>query len=476
MRYGAVIGLAFTLWLGGSARAAEPTASIDSARFRPATARAGGVLLEGPAIGEAWLVDGALWIHGSGRPVAITSDGSPDGAVVEGRFGGWLQAGFNIGSRVRLSVGLPVTLYQLGSDPITGQALATGGVGDFLVTPHVMILDPSRRWLGLAVTAPVSFPTGRDDALLGEATPTVHPRVHLSKRLEIPERHRWLRFDVGVQAGYKVRPRTQLLDLDSAGELTVGFGARWEPSSSFRLGTEVVAAFGSGANARSGEWVSWTGLTPDRARRMDVVAGLAVGFGRGVGTPEARLFAGVRVRLDPRPRVAVAEASEEESQESGEVSRGPQPPVPGEEGAGWGLRLVGRIGRIDSRVLFELDSARITPEGMALLNEVAGWLERHPGSGSVEVGGHCDSRGTPAYNLDLSERRAAAVVNALVGYGVGRERLHARGYGETRPVLRPGQGSAAEVYTANRRVEFRFLAADEVAARTPASDATQRHN
>ncbi len=476
MKYVAGITLLVALWLGGAAQAAEPGTAVDSERFRPAATRSGGIFLEGTAIGQPWEVDGTMWVHGSGRPVVLTSDGATTDPVVSGRLGGWLQAGFNVGSRVRLSVGLPVTLYQAGVDPTSGQALATGGVGDLHLTPQVMILDPQRRWLGLALSAPISFPTGREDALLGESSPTVHPRVHVSKFLDFGERHRWLRFDVGLQAGYRVRPRTQLLDLDTAGEVTFAVGGRWQPSDSFRVGTELVAALGTGANARSAEWVSWAGVTPDRARRFDVVGGLAVGLGRGVGTPEARIFAGLRVRLDPRRRAAVAEADAPVGTEAPAVAEsGPEPPRPGESGPGWGLRLVGRVGRIDSSVLFQLDSARVTSDGKQLLSEVAGWLKRHPTSGPVEVGGHCDERGTATYNQELSQRRAEAVVDTLVGYGVPRERLTARGYGETRPVLRPGQASPEDVHTANRRVEFRFVG-DSVASVGSGVGATPRRD
>jgi len=144
---------------------------------------------------------------------------------------------------------------------------------------------------------------------------------------------------------------------------------------------------------------------------------------------------------------------------------GPQPPIPGEtDSAGWGLRLVGRVARIDSRVLFDLDSHRLKTDGQLLLADVADWLIAHPGAGLVEIGGHCDLRGSSAYNRGLSQKRAEAVRDFLVTNGVRPERLLARGYGESRPLKRPGQGSSEEVHAANRRVEFRFFQSGQAPA------------
>ncbi len=455
MRQILAIATLLVAWLAADAAQAqdppapEPTSSIDTERFRPSTARASGVFLEGTSPGEPWEIDAVLWLHGSGSPVVLTVDGERTDAVVKGRLGGYLGAGFNLGPRVRLALGLPLTLVQSGTDPVSGTPLATGGVGDLRVVPSVMILDPTRKWLGLSLSAPVTFPTGREDALLGEAAPTVEPQVHLEKRLVFTERHRWLNFSVGLEAGWRVRPRTQLLDLDTGGEFTIAAGGRWEPSERLAVGTELAAALGTGTNGRSAEWVSWARLTPDAKRRFDVVGGLAVGLGQGIGTPQARVFAGVRVRLDPRPRATVAEAEPFDPEPIAALDPGPQPPVPGEAGDAWGLRLVGRRADLAAEVLFEFDSHRLTDDGRRLLADVAGWLTRHGATGRVEVGGHCDVRGTSAYNADLSRRRAEAVVDALVGHGVPRERLVAEGYGESRP--------AGADHDANRRVEFVFL-------------------
>ena len=430
---------------------------MDTVRFRPASSRDGGVLLEAVGIGEPWELDGGLWLGFARRPVMLTLDGDLTDPVVSARLGGLVHAGFNFGARVRVGLALPVALYQVGDHPETGEALPSGGVGDLRLLPQVMILDPDRAWLGLSLSAPIGFPTGNKEGLLGESGPSIQPRVTLEKRFDVPT-HRLLRFSVGVEAGWLFRPRTTLLDLDSAGEFTFGLGARWMPSETFRMGTEVVAGIGQGSNARRGEWLTWARVSPGRQKRFDVVGGVSVGLGQGVGTPEGRIFAGLRVRLDTRRRAQVVQRPDDDLDPTlAAVDPGPQPPLPGDsEAGGWGLRLVERTARIDSSVLFDFDEARLKPAGRTLLADLARWLVEHPGAGDLEIGGHCDESGSPAYNQDLSERRARSVMDALVREGVSADRLTARGYGESRPLMRRSAAPVDVVDAANRRVEFRF--------------------
>jgi outer membrane protein OmpA-like peptidoglycan-associated protein len=72
----------------------------------------------------------------------------------------------------------------------------------------------------------------------------------------------------------------------------------------------------------------------------------------------------------------------------------------------------------------------------------------------VEIGGHTDDLGTPAYNQDLSQRRANAVKNYLVKMGGDPNRITAVGYGETKPVV---VNDSKENRRLNRRTEFVIL-------------------
>ena len=102
-------------------------------------------------------------------------------------------------------------------------------------------------------------------------------------------------------------------------------------------------------------------------------------------------------------------------------------------------------------VYFDTDRARLKPSSRAQLVEMASFLRTHSRV-KVYVVGHTDNRGSLAHNLDLSRRREAAVVAALVGrYHVATHRLAAEGVGPLAPVA---ANSSAAGRARNRRVEL----------------------
>jgi OmpA-OmpF porin, OOP family len=100
---------------------------------------------------------------------------------------------------------------------------------------------------------------------------------------------------------------------------------------------------------------------------------------------------------------------------------------------------------------FEYDKAVIKPDSYYILDAVVAAMNGSPDIALLEVQGHTDERGDDAYNLDLSERRAAAVMAYLITHGVAAPRLSSQGYGETQPLDRH-HGEAA--WRKNRRVDF----------------------
>ncbi len=110
-------------------------------------------------------------------------------------------------------------------------------------------------------------------------------------------------------------------------------------------------------------------------------------------------------------------------------------------------------------VYFDTDKATLKPESDPAILAAASLL-KHYSDLVLEVQGHTDSQGDDKYNLDLSSRRAASVVAALVVGGVEKERLVAKGFGEQVPVA---DNSTAEGRAENRRVELhRLSGGDEV--------------
>ncbi|PHI18986.1 cell envelope biogenesis protein OmpA [Lewinellaceae bacterium SD302] len=108
---------------------------------------------------------------------------------------------------------------------------------------------------------------------------------------------------------------------------------------------------------------------------------------------------------------------------------------------------------------YELGSARLTAESRTIIDNRLLALMRDRPNVRIELNSHTDSRGTAASNQSLSERRAQSVVNYLVGKGINRSRLVARGFGESRLKNRCADGvSCSESeHAVNRRTEFRVM-------------------
>lgn len=83
-------------------------------------------------------------------------------------------------------------------------------------------------------------------------------------------------------------------------------------------------------------------------------------------------------------------------------------------------------------IFYDLDKAELRPESMVSLDKLVETLNDNPNI-VIELGSHTDSRSSDAYNNDLSRRRAQSVVNYLIEKGIARDRLVAKGYGETVP-------------------------------------------
>ena len=105
-------------------------------------------------------------------------------------------------------------------------------------------------------------------------------------------------------------------------------------------------------------------------------------------------------------------------------------------------------------ILFDVDKTDIKPESKPTLDQVALLLKNDPKL-NLEISGHTDNTGSADHNMKLSQGRANAVVQALVkSYGIAAARLHAKGYGATRPVA---TNDTDDGRAKNRRVELTKL-------------------
>ncbi len=101
-------------------------------------------------------------------------------------------------------------------------------------------------------------------------------------------------------------------------------------------------------------------------------------------------------------------------------------------------------------ITFEVGKADLKPESMVEINRIAKLMQDNPGV-SFEVQGHCDATGSDKVNDPLSQKRAEAIVAALVEQGIAESRLTPVGKGSHEPIA---DNSTDEGRAKNRRVEF----------------------
>ena len=102
---------------------------------------------------------------------------------------------------------------------------------------------------------------------------------------------------------------------------------------------------------------------------------------------------------------------------------------------------------VKDRVFFATNKSTLTTASRDTLRKQAAWM-RKKSDVSVVLEGHADERGTREYNLALGERRANAVKDYLMTYGISGSRISVISYGKERPV---NSGSTPLAWSQNRR-------------------------
>ncbi|HEX2809803.1 MAG TPA: OmpA family protein [Kineosporiaceae bacterium] len=212
-------------------------------------------------------------------------------------------------------------------------------------------------------------------------------------------------------SGTVVTPTATLsVNADGSGTFVDGdvtYTVSADGSGTYVSGAQTVSVAADG----SGTWVSNQGSVSnagDGSGEWVGTAGPVSNNGDGTGT-----VGGVEVKMDPLPKMAP-------------LGRFPKLQKLGPVG-----RPCGTLIRISAGLLFDFDKAVLRPEAAPVLTSVAAALSG--ASGTVAVNGHTDSVGTDAYNKNLSDRRAAAVVAALKADGFSGPQ-QPKGFGESQPV------------------------------------------
>lgn len=112
-------------------------------------------------------------------------------------------------------------------------------------------------------------------------------------------------------------------------------------------------------------------------------------------------------------------------------------------------------------IFYDYDKWDILPESEVELNKLIGIMKDNP-SWKVELGSHTDARGSDSYNEILSQKRSDSAVAYIINNGIGKDRIVAKGYGETQLVnhCKNGVECTDEVHRQNRRTEFKILEMD----------------
>lgn len=104
-------------------------------------------------------------------------------------------------------------------------------------------------------------------------------------------------------------------------------------------------------------------------------------------------------------------------------------------------------------IFFEFDKYDLQDKSKTELEKMVRFLTENPLI-KIEIGGHTDNDGSPAYNLKLSQNRAQSVASYLLQYGIDIKRISQKGYGADRPIQ---PNDSEENKQANRRIEFKIL-------------------
>ncbi len=110
--------------------------------------------------------------------------------------------------------------------------------------------------------------------------------------------------------------------------------------------------------------------------------------------------------------------------------------------------------------MFEYDKSILSSDFISELDKVADFLKNSNKKAKIEVAGHSDAKGSDAYNLTLSQKRANAVLAYLALKGINKSRINAIGYGESKPISaneNPDGSDNPEGRAKNRRTEIIVL-------------------
>jgi outer membrane protein OmpA-like peptidoglycan-associated protein len=357
-------------------------------------------------------------------------------------------------------------------------------LGDLVLTPKAVLLDRDQFPIGIAVSVPVSIPTGDSAAFLGEGSVSVTPQAVVewsNGKLHT----RQYTFRAAAMAGALVREPARLQDTAIGHAAVYGAALGFRVVKPLELNLELHGnSSGSRASQNAAELL--LGAKVLVADVVSISAGGGTGLGGGVGSPDFRVYFGATVApnfdsgLRDTDRDHVPDRRDKCPEEAEDVDKFqdedgcPDPDNDQDTVLDVTDRCPNEAGPVDNQgcppvfthiqvtqhgvrfqVEFDYNRATLRPSAAVTLDEVVAYLgQQQNRTLRYEVGGHTSSEGARRRNQVLSADRAETVRRYLTDHGIDPSRLTARGYGPSVPIAsnRTEQGRQA-----NRRVELNEL-------------------
>ncbi len=283
-------------------------------------------------------------------------------------------------------------------------------LGDVQLVLKFRLVDREKHHVGVAVVPFITFPssTGSSD-FLGNGSFSGGGKIVIDGRIKD-------RVSLALNVGYLSRDQITDVggnDLDDQFLASLGI--------SVDLVKDKFKLIGEGETATvAKDFFSERRTTPTEARvgfrytwahNHDVNLGSGFGLTNGIGSPAYRVFAGYTYTKRPVADVTV-----------------PAPPVSEIE--------IGDELTLGDKIYFEFDKAVVRDISQPTLDKIAAFLKAHPEVTKIRIEGHTCDLGTDSYNQKLSERRAKAIADYLMGQGVDSSRIGTvQGFGESRPIV-----------------------------------------
>ncbi|MCB9527496.1 MAG: OmpA family protein [Myxococcales bacterium] len=270
-----------------------PPRAQDVRRFTPAPTPSPYLTLDGARTLGAGELGLRLLSAVEQRPLVFARDGEATVEIIDLRLALDLAAAYGLTDWLDLGLSLPLVAAQRGRAIEADTPLATTALADPALALKARLIDP-RHGAGLALRLSATAPWGDPAALAGEPGYTAAAVL----ALELPLHHR---FDLALNAGYRLRPRTALGAIPLDDELAFGAAASWRATPAVALAAEFSAATAAADPfARPQQTPGALDLTTRIALTgpLAAVAGVGLGLLPGYGAPLYRAFIGVE--LAPR--------------------------------------------------------------------------------------------------------------------------------------------------------------------------------